>query len=33
MMNSFAAHGGARLDHSSLVQALEIAANFQIAKA
>jgi hypothetical protein len=33
MMNSCAAHGGARLDHSSLVQALEIAANFQIAKA
>ncbi len=31
MMNSCAAHGGAQLDHSSLVRALEIAGNFQVA--
>ena len=33
MMNSCAAHGGAQLDHSSLVRALEIAGNFQVAQA
>ena len=33
MMNSCAANGGAQLDHSSLVRALEIAANFQVAQA
>jgi 2-hydroxy-3-oxopropionate reductase len=33
LMNSCAAHGGAQLDHSSLVRALEIAANFQVAQA
>jgi 2-hydroxy-3-oxopropionate reductase len=32
MMNSCAAHGGAQLDHSSLVRALEIAGNFQVAQ-
>jgi 2-hydroxy-3-oxopropionate reductase len=32
LMNSCAANGGAALDHSSLVRALEIAANFQIAQ-
>jgi 2-hydroxy-3-oxopropionate reductase len=32
LMNSCAAHGGAALDHSSLVRALEIAANFQVAQ-
>ena len=31
MMNSCAAHGGGQLDHSSLVRALEIAGNFQVA--
>jgi 2-hydroxy-3-oxopropionate reductase len=29
-MNSCVAHGGAAWDHSGLVRALEIAANFQI---
>ena len=33
LMNSCAANGGAQLDHSSLVRALEIAANFQVAQA
>ena len=33
MMNSCAANGGAQLDHSSLVRALEIAGNFQVAQA
>ncbi len=33
MMNSCAAHGGAQLDHSSLVRALEIAGNFNLAQA
>ena len=33
MMNSCAAHGGAQLDHSSLVRALEIAGNFNVAQA
>ncbi len=33
LMNSCAAHGGAQLDHSSLVRALEIAGNFQLAQA
>ncbi len=33
MMNSCAANGGGQLDHSSLVRALEIAANFQVAQA
>ncbi|NBQ89443.1 MAG: 2-hydroxy-3-oxopropionate reductase, partial [Betaproteobacteria bacterium] len=32
LMNSCAANGGAALDHSSLVRALEIAANFQVAQ-
>jgi 2-hydroxy-3-oxopropionate reductase len=32
MMNSCAANGGAQLDHSSLVRALEIAGNFQVAQ-
>jgi 2-hydroxy-3-oxopropionate reductase len=32
MMNSCAAHGGGQLDHSSLVRALEIAGNFQVAQ-
>ena len=32
MMNSCAANGGAALDHSSLVRALEIAGNFQVAQ-
>ena len=32
MMNSCAAHGGAQLDHASLVRALEIAAHFQVAQ-
>jgi 2-hydroxy-3-oxopropionate reductase len=31
LMNSCVAHGGAAWDHSGLVRALEIAANFQIA--
>ena len=31
MMNSCVAHGGAAWDHSGLVRALEVAANFQIA--
>jgi 2-hydroxy-3-oxopropionate reductase len=31
MMNSCIAHGGAAWDHSGLVRALEVAANFQIA--
>ncbi|MBM3362462.1 MAG: 2-hydroxy-3-oxopropionate reductase [Betaproteobacteria bacterium] len=32
LMNSCTAHGGGQLDHSSLVRALEIAANFQLAQ-